>query len=64
MSKKISIQWKKPWYKRLLCKHNFQYYKPKGGSRLASGEYRYLICSKCGKYKNEIFLEYEGRGFK
>lgn len=31
---------------------------------LLSGERRYYICKKCGKYNGSIFLEYEGMGFK
>lgn len=63
--KKIEIRWRKPWYKQLLCKHDFQYFKAKeNGVMLVSGEYRYLVCAKCGKYKNKVFLEYEGMGFK
>lgn len=63
---KVMRQWKKPWYKQLFCKHDFQYYKSKeeNGVLLVSGEYRYLCCSKCGKYKGKVFLEYEGMGFK
>lgn len=62
---KIKCQWAKPWYKQLFCKHNFHYYKAKeNGVMNASGEYRYLCCSKCGKYKSKIFLQYEGLGFK
>ena len=65
MNKKIKIQWKKSWFKQLFCKHDFQYFKAKQtGAMLANGEYRYLVCSKCGKYRNKIFLEYEGMGFK
>ena len=65
MNKKIKILWKKPWYKQLFCKHDFQYCKAKeSGVMLASGEYRYLICTKCGKYKSKVILEYEGLGFK
>lgn len=65
MNKKIKIQWKKSWFKQLFCKHDFQYFKAKQtGAMLVSGEYRYLICSKCGKYRGKIFLEYEGMWFK
>lgn len=55
MNKKSIIKligWRKPFYKRLLCKHNFK-------------EYHYKICTKCGKVKGEpVFWEYEGMGFK
>lgn len=65
MKEKIKCQWKKPWYKQLFCKHDFQYYKKlETGVMLANGEYRYFICSKCGKYNGKVFLEYEGMGFK
>lgn len=64
MNRTIKCQWSKPWYKQLFCKHDFQYYKAKEWNYVASGEYRYLICSKCGKYKGKVFLEYEGMGFK
>lgn len=58
-----SITWKKNFVKRLFCKHEFQYYAD-ASSMLLSGERRYYICKKCGKYNGSIFLEYEGMGFK
>ncbi len=65
MNKKSIIKligWRKPLYKRLLCKHNFKGYNASG---LMNGEYHYEICTKCGKVKGEsVFWEYEGMGFK
>ena len=56
------INWRKPFCKRLLCKHNFKGYNASG---LMNGEYHYKICTKCGKVKGEpVFWEYEGMGFK
>lgn len=65
MKNKIKCEWSKPWYKQLFCKHDFKYYKAEENDiMLVSGEYRYLVCSKCGKYKSKVFWEYEGMGFK
>lgn len=61
--KKKLVSWEKGFIKKLFCKHDYKYYKD-GNSLLASGEYQYLICSKCGKLKDKVFLEYEGMGFK
>ena len=58
-----SISWRKNLIVRLFCKHEYQYYADTN-SLLASGERRYYICKKCGKYNGSIFLEYEGMGFK
>ena len=58
-----SITWRKNFIKRLFCKHEYQYYGD-NNSMLLSGERRYYICKKCGKYNGSIFLEYEGMGFK
>lgn len=56
------INWRKPLYKRLLCKHNFKGYNARG---LMNGEYHYKICTKCGEVKGKpVFWEYEGMGFK
>lgn len=57
------ISWRKNFIKRLFCKHKYQYYVD-NNVLLMSGETRYYICKKCGKYKHSIFLEYEGMGFK
>ena len=68
MSKKIKISWKKCFVKRLFCKHDFKYYAEQTNDinhiLLSNGERRHYVCSKCGKYKGSIFLEYEGMGFK
>lgn len=54
--------WKKPFYKRIFCKHTYRGYNASG---LASGEYHAEVCTKCGKLKYEpVFWEYEGMGFK
>ena len=58
-----SIRWRKNFIKRLLCKHEYQYYADTS-SIMLSGEKRYRICKKCGKYDGSIFMEYEGMGFK
>ena len=58
-----SIGWRKNFIIRLFCKHDYQYYADTN-SLLVSGERRYHICKKCGKYNGSIFLEYEGMGFK
>ncbi len=58
-----AITWRKNFIKRFFCKHEYQYYA-KNNSLLTSGETRYHICKKCGKYNGSIFLEYEGMGFK
>nr|DAI22364.1 MAG TPA: 30S ribosomal protein S2 [Caudoviricetes sp.] len=66
MSKKSiikSINWRKNFIIRLFCKHEYQYYADTK-SLLVSGERRYHICKKCGKYNGSIFLEYEGMGYK
>jgi len=56
------IKWRKPFYKRLFCKHN---YKGFNASGLMNGEYHAEVCAKCGKVKdNPVFWEYEGMGFK
>lgn len=56
------IGWRKPFYKRIFCKHTYQGYNIRG---LVSGEYHTEICTKCGKVKgNPVFWEYEGMGFK
>lgn len=47
------IKWRKPFYKRIFCKHKWQGYNARG---LTSGEYHTDICTKCGeiKYKQAI----------
>ena len=56
------INWKKPFYKRLLCKHNYRGFNASG---LTNGEYHSEVCTKGGKVKyNPVFWEYEGMGFK
>ena len=66
MNKKIiekNISWRKPFYKRLFCKHKYKGYNI--NSMLLNGEYHTEICIKCGKIKYEpVFWEYEGMGFK
>ena len=59
-----SIRWRKNFIKRLLCKHEYQYYTDTSFPIMLSGEKRYRICKKCGKYDGSIFIEYEGMGFK
>lgn len=56
------VKWRKPFYKRIFCKHKYQGYNASG---LMNGEYHTETCIKCGKIKNEpVFWEYEGMGFK
>ena len=56
------IKWRKPFYKRLFCKHKYQGYNVRG---LINGEYHTEICTKCGEIKYEpVFWEYECMGFK
>ena len=43
------INWRKPFYKRIFCKHTYQGYNIRG---LVSGEYHTEKCNKCGTYKN------------
>lgn len=59
------------WIKRLLCRHNWEAQKnireiswkaEKFG--LISGTQLYKACTKCGKVKKWIFVEYEGGGYK
>lgn len=57
------VKWRKPFYKRMFCKHKYQGYNASG--LIANGEYHTEICTKCGKVKYEpVFWEYEGMGFK
>ncbi len=57
------VNWKKSFFKRLFCKHNYKGFDAKG--LLANGEYHAEVCTKCGKVKDEpVFWEYEGWGFK
>ena len=58
-----SITWRKPLYKRLFCKHEYQWYHDTS-SFLLNGETQFRICKKCGKFGCSIFAEYEGMGFK
>lgn len=54
MSKKEIIKlivWRKPFYKRILCKHNYKRYCASG--LFYNGEYHYKICNKCGKVKGK-----------
>lgn len=64
MSKNLKrlISWRKPFYKRLFCKHDYKGYNFSGNLQ---GEYHTEICKKCGKIRYEpVFWEYEGMGFK
>ena len=50
---------------RLFCKHNYQLFKkPQGLFAVISGQTCIRVCPKCGKQDGEVFLEYEGMGYK
>ena len=56
------INWRKPFYKRIFCKHDYQGQNLIG---LLKGEYHTEVCKKCGKVKYDpVLWEYEGMGFK
>ncbi len=58
------VSWRKPFYKRLFCKHIYQGYNA-SGLLGTYGEYHTKVCKKCGKVKYDpVFWEYEGMGFK
>lgn len=53
------------WLRRIFCRHSWQICrKVSGGFAIISGEQLYKRCSKCGKVKKWIYVEYEGDGFR
>ena len=56
----------KGFFGRLFCKHEYQWFKKPSDSPFAniSGQECILVCPKCGKLNGEMFLEYEGNGYK
>ena len=56
----------KGFFSRLFCKHEYQWFKKPRDSKFAiiSGEYQIEVCPKCGKQNDEMFLRYEGNGYK
>lgn len=52
--------------KQLFCRHkDSSWYAVKGNIfQMINGEKRLLVCNECGKTLAEIFVEYEGNGFK
>lgn len=54
------------WIKRLFCRHEWKVCRKVNlhGFSCISGEQLYKRCTKCGKVKKHIFVEYEGMGYK
>lgn len=46
----------KPFFKRLFCKHEYEYFKKQEPYLNLSGETQYCICTKCGKRNGNIFV--------
>jgi hypothetical protein len=57
MGKEIDvINIPKPFLKRLVCKHEYQYYRKNEPYLNLSGETQYCICRKCGKRNGSRFV--------
>ena len=54
------------WIKRLFCRHEWKFCRKVNlhGFSCISGVQLYKLCTKCGKVKEHIFVEYEGMGYK
>ena len=51
--------------KQLFCRHKkSSWYTKDTMFQSLKGEHQYRICDECGKELDQIFLEYEGMGFK
>ena len=55
---KTSITWRKPFYKRIFCSHNFIKYKVGEFHALNNSVIMATICEKCGKLKT-IYSDYD-----
>lgn len=45
--------------KQLFCKHNFEWCEKVEEFHCISGQTQYLVCRKCGKVKDTVFIKYD-----
>lgn len=49
----------KPWWKRLFCKHDADWYRKPSKFYNLSGDTQIKVCNKCGKVIEERFVRHD-----
>lgn len=45
--------------KKILCKHEYKWCRKSEDYYSLNGEYHYLVCSKCGKVKDKMWVKFD-----